>query len=110
MKHNHAHQINLMGLLDFHGIEEAKQIRRAVTIGCIVNVLLLILKLVFGYCGHSEALVADGFHSFGDVGTDLVMLTFVGLQRNDFQRMASPQRCFCIFGDFSRRFLCPFPW
>lgn len=79
MKHNHAHQINLMGLLDFHGIEEAKQIRRAVTIGCIVNVLLLILKLVFGYCGHSEALVADGFHSFGDVGTDLVMLTFVGL-------------------------------
>ena len=53
MKHNHAHQINLSGLLDFHGIEEAKQIRKAVTIGCIVNILLLVIKLVFGYCGHS---------------------------------------------------------
>lgn len=79
MKHNHAHQINLSGLLDFHGIEEAKQIRKAVTIGCIVNILLLVIKLVFGYCGHSDALVADGYHSLGDVGSDLVMLTFVGI-------------------------------
>lgn len=78
MKHNHAHQINLSGLLDFHGIEEAKQIRRAVTIGCVVNIILLCIKLFFGYFGHSEALTADGFHSLGDVGTDLIMLTFVG--------------------------------
>ncbi len=79
MKHNHAHQINLAGLMDFHGLEEAKQIRRVVTIGCAVNVLLMATKLLFGYFGHSEALVADGFHSLGDVGTDLIMLTFVGL-------------------------------
>ena len=79
MKHNHAHQINLAGLMDFHGIEEAKQIRRVVAIGCAINVILMLLKLVFGYFGHSEALVADGFHSLGDVGTDLIMLTFVGL-------------------------------
>lgn len=79
MKHNHAHQINLAGLLDLHGIEEAKQIRKAVTIGCIVNLMLLFIKLFFGYYGHSDALVADGYHSLGDVGTDIVMLTFVGL-------------------------------
>ncbi len=79
MKHNHAHQINLSGLLDFHGIEEARQIRRAVTIGCVVNIILLLIKLIFGYCGHSDALVADGYHSLGDVGSDLVMLTFVGI-------------------------------
>ncbi|MDE6338704.1 MAG: cation diffusion facilitator family transporter [Muribaculaceae bacterium] len=79
MKHNHDHQINLKGLLDLHGIEEAKQIRRAVGIGCLVNLLLLVIKLFFGYYGHSDALVADGYHSLGDVGTDIVMLTFVGL-------------------------------
>lgn len=79
MKHNHAHQINLAGLMDFHGLEEAKQIRRVVAIGCGVNVLLMLLKLIFGYCGHSEALVADGYHSLVDVGTDLIMLTFVGI-------------------------------
>lgn len=78
MKHNHEHQINLAGLLDLHGIEEAKQIRRAVSIGCVVNVCLLCIKLLFGYYGHSDALVADGFHSMGDVGTDIVMLAFVG--------------------------------
>jgi len=77
MKHNHAHQINLSGLLDFHEIKEARQIRRVVTAGCIVNILLLAIKLFFGYLGHSDALVADGYHSLGDVGTDLVMLTFV---------------------------------
>lgn len=79
MKHNHAHQINLAGLLDFHGVEEARQIRRVVLIGCCVNVVLMSMKLIFGYLGHSEALVADGFHSVGDVGTDVIMLTFVGI-------------------------------
>lgn len=79
MKHNHSHQINLNGLLDFHDIKEARQIRRAVTIGCFVNVALMAIKLVFGYFGHSDALVADGYHSLGDVGSDIVMLTFVGL-------------------------------
>lgn len=78
MKHNHAHQLNLAGLLDLHNLNEAKQIRRAVTIGCGVNIFLLCVKLLFGYAGHSDALVADGFHSLGDVGTDIVMLTFVG--------------------------------
>lgn len=79
MKHNHDHNINLKGLMDFHGLHEAKQIRRVILIGCGVNLCLMIMKLLFGYFGHSEALVADGFHSVGDVGTDLVMLAFVGL-------------------------------
>lgn len=79
MKHNHAHQINLVGLMDFHELKEAKQIRRVVTIGCAVNIFLMVLKLTFGFFGHSEALVADGFHSIGDVGTDLIMLAFVGI-------------------------------
>lgn len=76
---NHAHQINLAGLMDLHGLKEAKHIRRVVVIGCAVNLFLMILKLTFGFVGHSEALVADGFHSIGDVGTDVIMLAFVGI-------------------------------
>lgn len=79
MKHNHSHQINLNGILDFHGIKEARQIRRAVIIGCLTNAFIMAIKLIIGYSGHSDALVADGYHSLGDVGSDLVMLTFVGL-------------------------------
>lgn len=79
MKHNHAHQINLAGLLDLHGVKEARQIRRVVLIGCFVNLCLMCMKLAFGYWGHSEALIADGFHSIGDVGTDLIMFAFVGI-------------------------------
>lgn len=77
--HERHHKFDLSSLLDIHGTKDASRIRRAVTIGCAVNLFLLLLKLSFGYWGHSEALVADGFHSFGDVGTDIVMLTFVGL-------------------------------
>lgn len=77
--HEHNNWFDLTSLLNIHGEKDAGRIRRAVTIGCAVNLFLLILKLSFGYWGHSEALVADGFHSLGDVGTDIVMLTFVGL-------------------------------
>lgn len=78
MKHNHDHQLNLAGLLDLHNMDEARQIRRAVAIGCVVNILLMCMKLIFGYTGHSDALVADGYHSIGDVGSDIIMLAFVG--------------------------------
>lgn len=65
-------------MMDLHELKDAKRIRRVVTIGCMVNLFLMVLKLTFGFVGHSEALVADGFHSIGDVGTDLIMLAFVG--------------------------------
>lgn len=44
----------------------ARTIRRVVKIGCVVNALLMALKLTAGYLGHSDALVADGFHSLND--------------------------------------------
>lgn len=57
----------------------ARAIRRVVKIGCIVNAILMLLKLTAGYFGHSDALVADGFHSLNDVAADLIMLVFVGI-------------------------------
>ncbi len=43
-------------------------------INAIINLLLAILKIVFGITGHSQALVADGIHSFSDLITDGLVL------------------------------------
>lgn len=59
--------------------ESSRLIKRAVKIGCLVNVCLMALKLGVGTFGHSDALVADGFHSLNDIAADLIMLFFVGL-------------------------------
>jgi cation diffusion facilitator family transporter len=45
-------------------------IGRVFKIGLIVNTLLAILKLVAGLAAGSVALVADGWHSMSDVGTN----------------------------------------
>lgn len=58
---------------------EVAVIRRITWIGFWVNAVLMLLKLFFGYWGHSDALVADGFHSLSDFGTDFIVLIFVGV-------------------------------
>ncbi|MDE6392674.1 MAG: cation diffusion facilitator family transporter [Muribaculaceae bacterium] len=59
--------------------ESARAIRRVVRFGCAVNAFLMILKIVAGKLGHSDALVADGFHSLNDLAADIIMLLFVGI-------------------------------
>ena|SRR3990167_448218 len=39
-----------------------------------VNSLLAVLKILVGYFGHSQALIADGIHSLSDLITDLLVL------------------------------------
>lgn len=53
-----------------------KKIRYVTMVGFWVNALLVILKLFFGYWGHSDALVADGYHSISDFVTDLIVIVF----------------------------------
>ena len=38
-------------------------IKRVTWIGFWVNAVLMVLKIFFGWYGHSDALVADGVHS-----------------------------------------------
>jgi len=48
---------------------------RSVTlIGALVNVVLILLKLVAGILGHSQALIADAIHTISDLFTDAVVL------------------------------------
>lgn len=78
MKHD-IEERTLSDILPDEGENSARAIRRVVKIGCVVNALLMCLKLSAGYFGHSDALVADGFHSLNDLAADIIMLVFVGI-------------------------------
>lgn len=56
-----------------------KIIRKVTLFGFWINALLVILKLFFGYWGHSDALVADGYHSVSDFISDFIVLFFVSI-------------------------------
>lgn len=77
--HHHHHADSLLRSIPDEGSSQASAIRRVVRIGCIINLILMGLKLGAGYFGHSEALFADGFHSLNDVAADIIMLIFVGI-------------------------------
>lgn len=79
MKIHHHHHQPLLKILPDESADAAKTIRKVVKIGCAVNALLLVLKLCAGYFGHSDALVADGFHSLNDLAADIIMLIFIGI-------------------------------
>lgn len=79
-KHTHQHQhTSLADILRSTSGNQAVIIRRVVIIGLIFNAILMALKIVTGYYGHSEALVADGFHSLNDFASDLIVLIFIGI-------------------------------
>ena len=79
-RHDHSHQHGLSTVLAASSTSaQARRIRHVVIIGCIVNFVLMALKLTVGKLGHSDALFADGFHSLNDVAADLIMLVFVGI-------------------------------
>ncbi|OGT29702.1 MAG: hypothetical protein A3E87_08600 [Gammaproteobacteria bacterium RIFCSPHIGHO2_12_FULL_35_23] len=57
--------------IDYPRYRQAKHIT---LIGAAVNLLLSIVKILFGWLGHSTALIADGIHSFSDLVTDFLVL------------------------------------
>lgn len=81
MKHSH-HEGDAAALPDLllsGSVNKTHLVRKVVVTGVIVNALLMALKLAAGWFGHSDALMADGFHSLNDVAVDIVMLIFVGI-------------------------------
>lgn len=57
-------------------ISETKKgfIKKVTVIGMIVNIALSVIKLLIGYIGNSQALIADGIHSFSDLATDFSII------------------------------------
>ena len=52
--------------------------KKVTLVGVLVNTFLMVLKLVAGIFGNSQALIADSVHSFSDLFTDIVVL--IGLK------------------------------
>lgn len=55
--------------------------RHVTWVGFWVNALLGVLKILAGIFGRSQAMIADGIHSFSDVVTDIIVIVFVGISR-----------------------------
>ena len=55
-------------------ITAARSGRSVTLVGALVNGFLIILKLLAGVFGQSQALIADAVHSFSDLFTDAVVL------------------------------------
>lgn len=51
-----------------------REIRKVTLIGSVIDLLLGIVKILVGWLAHSQALIADGFHSLSDLATDIVVL------------------------------------
>lgn len=56
--------------------ESKIKITRAIFIGLMLNILLAVIKLTFGYIGKSQALISDGYNSFSDIFMS-IMIFFV---------------------------------
>lgn len=49
-------------------------IKKTMIISSITNILLSLIKIVFGLLGRCQALIADGMHSLSDLLTDLIAI------------------------------------
>lgn len=54
--------------------ERTREITRVTLIGSVVDLSLGVAKVVVGWFAQSQALIADGIHSFSDLATDVVVI------------------------------------
>ncbi|MGM0603151.1 MAG: cation diffusion facilitator family transporter [Bacillota bacterium] len=48
--------------------------RKISIISLITNIILAVFKITFGYTANSKALIADGFHSFSDMASTIIVM------------------------------------
>lgn len=68
MANDHDH------VIDTETLQRYPEIRKVTIAGALVNTILAVAKIVGGIIGHSQALIADGIHSFSDLATDGLVL------------------------------------
>ncbi|HEC19510.1 MAG TPA: cation transporter [Gammaproteobacteria bacterium] len=68
----HDHQHHLPEAVE--GDERYRAARKVTLIGSVIDLLLGVAKIIVGYVGSSQALIADGVHSLSDLATDAVVL------------------------------------
>jgi len=57
--------------------DQIHQVKLVAWIGLLVNILLSIFKIIAGYVGRSQAILADGVHSLSDTVTDVAIIVGV---------------------------------
>ncbi|GAB0147865.1 cation diffusion facilitator family transporter [Marichromatium sp. PS1] len=61
--------------LDQHSADARREaVTRTAVVGAVLNLVLAAIKIVAGWLGHSQALVADGLHSLSDLLSDVLVL------------------------------------
>jgi cation diffusion facilitator family transporter len=70
MGHGHHHHMSPTEAHD----ERYKEARKVTIVGSVIDLLLGVAKIVVGYIGSSQALIADGIHSLSDLATDGIVL------------------------------------
>ena len=58
----------------FENPDYYSEIRRLTLIGGVLDLFLGFVKVLIGYIGNSQALIADGIHSLSDLITDILVL------------------------------------
>jgi len=58
----------------FENPDYYSEIRRLTLIGGVLDLFLGFVKVLVGYIGNSQALIADGIHSLSDLITDILVL------------------------------------
>ena len=51
-----------------------RELRKVTLVGSVVDLVLGVVKILVGISAQSQALIADGVHSFSDLGTDFMVL------------------------------------
>ncbi len=54
--------------------ERYRQIKHVTLVGAVLDLILGVLKILIGWVASSQALIADGVHSFSDLATDFIVL------------------------------------
>lgn len=67
--HHHHHPVNL----DPADVRY-RAIRKVTLVGSVLDLSLAVVKLIVGYLGQSQALIADGIHSLSDLATDAMVI------------------------------------
>ena len=72
--HSETHALFLNQMKSFENQDHYSEIRRLTLIGSVLDLLLGFTKVLVGYIGNSQALIADGIHSLSDLITDVLVL------------------------------------
>ena len=74
-EHDHGQLALIDALTGEHASAAANRlVRRSVNVSMGVNIALSVAQITVGWLAHSHSLLVDGFHSFSDLLSDLLVL------------------------------------